>query len=260
MKKRIILLVSIIIVVSVCFVAVQLFNNYGNLSEIAEMKKYYIDFAMDYRIDFIPDFDENSYDKNSPVSTTDFLMLTYYMNKENLPQDFSMSTELVEKVMAENFGIFNVKHESQFKGWTYVEDENKYFPLPEGTAEEILFDLINSDTYNIDDREIYDVTLMTYGFPCIIYSDDEPSIDDYNYLSEYAKDKSNFYAENVEFLLSEKGEELRNEEINVYNAIYDLILEDNTDGFTVGTTIQIKYYIDDQTGKPMFIYKREALL
>ncbi len=259
MKKGIVALIAIVVIITVCFLAVQYFNINDNLSDTAELKKYYIEFAMDYRIDFIPDFDENTYDKNSPVSTTDFLMLTYYMNKEKLPQDFSMSAELVEKVMAENFGIFNVKHESQFKGWTYIEEENKYVPYPEGTAEEILFDLIKSDTYNVDGREIYDVTLRTYGFPYFIYDDAEPSIEDYNYLSEYAKDKSDPYAENVEFLLSEKGEELKNEETNIYNAFYDLILEDNTDGFTVGTTIQIKYYIDDMTGKPMFIYKREAI-
>ena len=38
-----------------------------------------------------------------------------------------------------------------------------------------------------------------------------------------------------------------------------MIVEDNTDGFTVGSTIRIKYYLDEMTGKPRFIYKNEEL-
>ena len=83
---------------------------------------------MDNRIDFIPNFDESTYKAEDTVSTEDFLMLTYYMNKDRLPEDFSMSAELVENVMKDHFGIEKVEHKSQFKGWTYVEAENKYTP------------------------------------------------------------------------------------------------------------------------------------
>ena len=38
-----------------------------------------------------------------------------------------------------------------------------------------------------------------------------------------------------------------------------MIVEDNTDGFAAGNTIRIKYYIDEETCKPRFIYKNEEV-
>ena len=233
-------------------------NNIEFLNE-ADRKKYYIEFAMDNRIDFIPNFDESTYKAEDTVSTEDFLMLTYYMNKDNLPEDRSMSVELVETVMRENFGIEKVEHKSQFKGWTYVEAENKYTPYPEGTAEDGIFDVINFNTYKENDKKIYDVTLREYRFPFIFDKEDSALSNVYSSCAEYVKNGENAYVENVLFLLSEKGEKIKNAETNIYNAFYDLIVEDNTDGFTAGNTIRIKYYIDEGTGKPRFIYKNEEL-
>lgn len=232
-------------------------DNTGKTLNMSEMKKYYIEFAMDNRIDFIPNFDENTYKANEIVSTEDFLMLTYYMNKDNLPEDLSMSVELVEKVMRENFGIEKVEHKSQFKGWTYVEEENKYTPYPEGTAEDGIFDVISFNSYKENDKKIYDVTLREYRLPFTFNKNDSVLADTYNSYVEYTKNEENEYRENVLFLLTEKGEEIKNAETNIYNALYDLIVEDNTNGFTVGKTVRIKYYIDETTGKPRFIYKSE---
>lgn len=79
----------------------------------AEQKAYYMDFAMDWRVDFIPDFDWNSY--NDTVSAQDFLMLTWYQNRGNLPEDGSMTAEMVAQVMQNQFGIESIQHESLFK-------------------------------------------------------------------------------------------------------------------------------------------------
>ena len=231
----------------------------GKTLNSSEMKKYYIEFAMDNRIDFIPNFDEFTYKTNNPISTEDFLMLTYYMNKENLSEDLSMSAELVEKVMRENFGIERVEHKSQFKGWTYDKGKNKYTPYPEGTAEDGIFDVINFNSYKENDKKIFDVTLREYSLPFIFNKDDSVLSNDYSSWAKYTEDEENEYRENVLFLLAEKGEKIKNAEINIYNAMYDLIVEDNTDGFTVGKTIRIKYYIDKTTGKPRFIYKNEEV-
>ena len=228
-------------------------DNTGKMLNISEMKKYYIEFGMDNRIDFIPNFDETTYNTNNPISTEDFLMLTYYMNKDNLSEDLSMSAELVEKVMRENFGIEKVEHNSQFKGWTYVEEDNKYTPYPEGTAEDGIFDVINFNSYKENDKKIYDITLREYRLPFIFNKDDSVLADTYNSYVEYTKNEENVYRENVLFLLDEKGEKIKNAKINIYNAMYELIVEDNTDGFTAGKTIRIKYYIDEITGTPRFI-------
>ena len=260
MKKGILAVVMIVAVVLIgLFIGTtddnQVPENWGR----AELKEYYIDFAMDNRIDFIPDFDENTYVGDRPVSSIDFLMLTYYLNRDNLPEDNSMKAELVEGVMREHFGIEKVEHKSQFKGWTYIAEENKYIPYPEGTAEEGLFDVVSFSSYSQNDREIYEVVLREYRFPFIFLKEDEPSIYSYNDCLEYAKDDTNAYAENVKFLLAEKGEALKNEKCNIYEAFYDLIMADNTAGFTIGRTIKIKYYLDEETGKARFLAKQEEL-
>ena len=225
----------------------------------AEMKEYYIDFAMANRIDFIPDFEEGTYATDKPVSSTDFLMLTYYLNKDNLPEDNSMRAALVEQVMKEHFGIEKVEHKSQFKGWTYLAEEDKYIPYPEGTAEDSLFDVVSFNSYSENDREIYEVVLREYRFPFIYQKEDPASIYRYDDCLAYANDTKNVYHENVSFLLAEKGDALKNGECNIYEAFYDLIVTDNTDGFTMGNTIKIKYYLDDTTGKACFLAKQEEL-
>ena len=222
---------------------------------MSDRKKYFIDFAMNYRIDFIPEFDENTYDADKPVSSEDFLMLTYYMNRNNLPEDLNMSANLVEEVMKNNFGIEKVEHHSQRKGWTYIPEENKYTPYPEGTAENVIFDVVGLNTYVKENKKIYDVMLREYGFP---FKGME-SKDMYDDLYNYAKDGEGIYVENVKFLLDKKEKELKNGEMSPYDALYDLVINSDTSGFTVGNTIRIKYYIDKESGKPRFIFKREGM-
>lgn len=222
-----------------------------------DKKKYYIDFAMDYRVDFMPNFDEDTYNSDEPVSSVDFLMQTYYMNRDgNLPEDSSLSVELVESVMKDYFGINRVKHESQFKCWTYVPEENKYIPLPQGTAEDELFDVVNFSTYNDGDKKIYDVVLREYGLPFLIGGDYPLSEDEYSVYESYAAENNEFYDVNVKFLLDEMGEEIKGGK-SVYKALYELIVSDNTAGLEAGDEIHIKYYIDDESKMPKFIYKQE---
>jgi len=260
MKKGVLAVVMIVAVVLIgLFIGTtddnQVPENWGR----AELKEYYIDFAMDNRIDFIPDFDENTYGGDRSVSSIDFLMLTYYLNRDNLPEDNSMKAALVEQVMKEHFGIAKVEHESQFKGWTYLAEEDKYVPYPEGTAEEGLFDVVSFNSYSEKGKEIYEVVLREYRFPFIYLKEDPASVYRYEDYLEYANDDKNVYHENVKFLLAQKGEQLKNGECNLYEAFYDLIVTDNTAGFTIGRTIKIKYYLDEETGKARFLAKQEEL-
>ena len=216
-----------------------------------DLKAYYMDFAMDWRVDFIPDFDWNSF--SDTVSTQDFLMLTYYIHKNSLPEDGSMSAALIEQVMETHFGIENVQHESLFKTWNWDSKKGTYLPVSQGVAEEGLFDVV---TFNAAERwedgapqTVYTLTMREYGYP-FVYGTEQ-----YSDLVNYAADKSAHYRDNMQFLLENKGGLLKKGEISSFEAMQQLILEGNTSGFTKGREIQLEYYM---TGNgPRFLYKSE---
>ena len=223
----------------------------------ADLKAYYMDFAMDWRVDFVPDFDWNSF--SDTVSSQDFLMLTWYIHRDSLPEDGSMSADLVEMVMETQFGIEKIQHESLFKTWTWDAKKEVYLPVPQGVAGEGLFDTVafNAAERWIDGSEqtVYTLTLREYRMPYIFERSDRPQVNEHRTWEEYAADADAYYRDNVVFLLKNKGEVLKNGEINVYNAMQQLILEGNTSGFTKGIEIQLEYYM---TGNgPRFLYKSE---
>lgn len=223
----------------------------------ADLKAYYMDFAMDWRVDFLPDFDWNSF--SDTVSSQDFLMLTWYIHRDSLPEDGSMSADLVEMVMETQFGIEKIQHESLFKTWTWDAKKEVYLPVPQGVAGEGLFDTVafNAAERWIDGSEqtVYTLTLREYRMPYIFERSDRPQVNEHRTWEEYAADADAYYRDNVVFLLKNKGEVLKNGEINVYNAMQQLILEGNTSGFTKGIEIQLEYYM---TGNgPRFLYKSE---
>jgi len=217
----------------------------------ADLKAYYMDFAMDWRVDFVPDFDWNSF--NDTVSTQDFLMLTWYLYRDSMLEDGSMSADLVEMVMETQFGIESIRHESLFKTWNWDEAGRKYLPVPQGVAGDSLFDVV---TFNAAERwengapqTVYTLTLWEYGYP-FVYGTEQ-----YSDLANYIADKTAHYRDNVQFLLENKGEQLKNGELTPFEAMQQLILEGNTSGFTKGIEIQLEYYMTD-TG-PRFLYKSE---
>lgn len=216
-----------------------------------QLKSYYIDFAMNWRVDFIPDFDWNSF--SDTVSTQDFLMLTYYIHKNSLPENSFMTAALIEQVMETHFGIENVQHESLFKTWNWDSKKGTYLPVSQGVAEEGLFDVV---TFNAAERwedgapqTVYTLTMREYGYP-FVYGTEQ-----YSDLVNYAADKSAHYRDNMQFLLENKGGLLKKGEISSFEAMQQLILEGNTSGFTKGREIQLEYYM---TGNgPRFLYKSE---
>lgn len=217
----------------------------------AAQKAYYMDFAMDWRVDFIPDFDWNSY--QDTVSAQDFLMLTYYIHRDSLPEDGSMGAALVEQVMQNQFGIESIRHESLFKTWKWDAQKERYSPVAGGTAEEDLFDTV---AFSAAERwvggvpqTVYTVTLRRYGYPFVYGSEN------YDSLVNYIANEDAFYRDNVQFLLDQKGEQLKNGEISAFDAIRQLISEGNTSGFTKGVEIQLEYYMME--AGPRFLYKSQ---
>lgn len=223
-----------------------------NLS-YADLQNYYMDFAMDWRVDFIPDFDHNSY--SGRVSSQDFLMLTWYQNRDNLPEDRSMTAALVEQVMESQFGIESVQHESLFKTWNWDAEKEKYLPVPQGVADDSLFDVV---TFNAAERwvdgalqMVYSVTLRYYAYPFLEYGGS------YADLVDYTLGPDSAYGDNIQFLLDCKGNQLKSGEISPETALRQMILEGNTAGFTKGNEIRLEYYMTENG--PRFLYKSERI-
>ncbi|MBQ3533967.1 MAG: M56 family metallopeptidase [Clostridia bacterium] len=216
-----------------------------------DLKAHYLDFAMDWRVDFIPDFDWNSFD--GTVSTQDFLMLTWYQSRNMLLEDGSMPAALVEHVMQSQFGIKNIQHESLFKTWNWDAKQEHYRPVPQGVAGDSLFDVV---AFNAAERwedgapqTVYTVTLRDYAYPFLDYGGS------YNDLVDYTLGTDSAYGDNVQFLLDNKGKQLKSGEISSKTALRQMILEGNTSGFTKGREIRLEYYLTE-TG-PRFLYKSQ---
>ena len=252
MKKGIISIIIILLITGIIG-AVAAVKNITQEDRI----KYYIDFAQKYHISSVPDFNEGAFEGKEDVNSEDFLMFVYYIKNDELSEEGAMSKELVESVMRNYFGIKSVKHTSLFKTWDYDEEQGVYVPVPQGTEGRYIFDTINFNTYIEDGRTIYDVTLKDYLLPYIYDEGDNPSVEEYNEYLDYSLDDNNYYAYNVKHLLKQKGKELQNEEINIYSAIKQMILERKTDKNTIGRVIRIKYYINEETNEPVFIYKAQ---
>lgn len=216
-----------------------------------DLKAHYLDFAMDWRVDFIPDFDWNSFD--GTVSTQDFLMLTWYQSRNMLLEDGSMPAALVEHVMQSQFGIESIRHESLFKTWNWDAKQEHYRPMPQGVAGDSLFDVV---AFNAAERwedgapqTVYTVTLRDYAYPFLDYGGS------YNDLVDYTLGTDSAYGDNVQFLLDNKGKQLKSGEISSKTALRQMILEGNTSGFTKGREIRLEYYLTE-TG-PRFLYKSQ---
>lgn len=221
----------------------------------ASMREFYMNFAQEYRVDFIPTFDEGVLLGKENVSTDDFLMFVYYVRRNELPESLIMSKELVESTIKEFFGVKSVVHTSLFKTWNYDEENGVYIPVPQGVADKELFDTLSVDTYKSDGKTVYDVVLKSYALPYKFSESDSPSKDVFDSYLEYLESDDKYYDYNVRFLLEQKGEELKFERLNVYDAVRQIILSGKNDENIVGKVIKVRYYLEDE--KPVFIYKME---
>ena len=216
-----------------------------------DLKAHYLDFAMEWRVDFIPDFDWNSFE--GTVSSQDFLMLTWYQSRNMLLEDGSMPAALVEHVMQSQFGIESIRHESLFKTWNWDAKQEHYRPVPQGVTGDSLFDVV---AFNAAERwedgapqTVYTVTLRDYAYPFLDYGGS------YNDLVDYTLGTDSAYGDNVQFLLDNKGKQLKSGEISPETALRQMILEGNTSGFTKGREIRLEYYLTETC--PRFLYKSQ---
>ena len=130
MKKILILLLCLSLVL--CLTACQ-----NEEDEQAELRGEYFDFAMDYRLDYIPYFALNE----APQTSDEYLMWVFTMNVEEIKSESDasgrshMTKEYVEEMVEKHFNITVLEHKSLFKCWDYEDGIylayiGSYNPLP----------------------------------------------------------------------------------------------------------------------------------
>ena len=129
MKKVLVLLLCLSLVM--CLTACQ-----NEEDEQAELRGEYFDFAMDYRLDYIPYFALNE----APKTSDEYLMWVFTMNAEEIKSDDTydrthMTKEYVEEMVEKHFNITALEHKSLFKCWDYEDGIylaciGSYNPLP----------------------------------------------------------------------------------------------------------------------------------
>ena len=94
-------------------------------------REEYFDFAQEYRLDYIPYFEDN----NAPTDSSEYLMWAYTMDFPWSITDKSMSTSYIEDMVDEYFKVAALEHHSlpecwEYKGDTYASLLTKVNPLP----------------------------------------------------------------------------------------------------------------------------------
>ena len=151
MKKVFVLLLCLSLVL--CLTACQ-----NEEDEQAELRGEYFDFAMDYRLDYIPYFALNE----APQTSDEYLMWVFTMNAEEIKSDDTydrshMTKEYVEEMVEKYFKATDLEHKSLFKCWDYEDGIylaciGSYNPLPVAVLREL-----NEEEQ--DGKTIYSVTL-----------------------------------------------------------------------------------------------------
>ena len=155
MKKVFVLLLCLSLVL--CLTACQ-----NEEDTQAERRGEYFDFAMDYRLDYIPYFALNE----APQTSDEYLMWVFTMNAEEIKSDDSydrthMTKEYVEEMVEKHFKVTDLEHQSLIKTWNYedgvyVSQIFSYNPLPVAILREL-----NEEEQ--DGKTIYSVTLDFCG-------------------------------------------------------------------------------------------------
>ena len=130
MKKVIVLLLCLSLVL--CLTACQ-----SEEDKQAELRGEYFDFAMDYRLDYIPYFALNE----APQTSDEYLMWAFLLNVEEIKSNSDasgrshMTKEYIEEMVEKHFKVTDLEHQSMIKTWNYedgvyVSQIFSYNPLP----------------------------------------------------------------------------------------------------------------------------------
>ena len=174
--------------------------------DMAALRGEYFDFAIKYRLDYVPCFEAD----NAPSDSNEYLFWAFAINLDNWGEDKgTMTREYVETSIHNHFDVKEIAHKSMWKGWNY--DGEKYVAVPTSISDKPLYALQDYAEDVINGRNVYTITLAQCTFP-----EYPPSEED---MANYRAD----------------------------------IVAGNLSNFTVNSTETFKFYLNKETGEPVFI-------
>lgn len=122
--------------------------------EMGDLRRFYFDFAREYRLDYVPYFERGQ----EPADSTEYLYFAFAVNLDNWGEEKgTMTKEYVDETVSAYFGAGNITHRSQPKSWDY--DGEKYTAWPEGIKPLPVCVLTELRTWEEDGKQVYEVTL-----------------------------------------------------------------------------------------------------
>ncbi|MDD4801892.1 MAG: hypothetical protein PHF24_02945 [Syntrophomonas sp.] len=135
--------------------------------DLAKSREEFFDFAVKYRLDYIPLFTEG----NAPADSREYLYYAFAINLANWGDDKgTMTREYVEEVINAHFPVGEIKHVSWPQNWNY--DGARYTAVPAGLDNEPLNYLIASDTYVENGKKIYKASFNSYIYEDMLLPED----------------------------------------------------------------------------------------
>ncbi|MBQ3379338.1 MAG: hypothetical protein IJG50_05655 [Clostridia bacterium] len=117
----------------------------------------FFEFAVDYRLDYLPFFDEGS----APKRAGEYLMYTFILNEKKLKDKaedrVKMPSSLVDETAKKHFDEAGLSHESFENLWEYDPDGEEYTATGWGYANERIYVMRAFDTEVRDGRIVYTV-------------------------------------------------------------------------------------------------------
>jgi len=150
----------------------------------ADLPGYFFDYAMQYRFDYIPVFEEGA----APTESPEYLLWAFAINLDNWgDQKGKMTAEYVEEMVEKHFGVTELEHQTMFKCWNYA--DGIYTAVPSGIKELPMFALTAASATETEDGYIFRLEMDE----CMLESGYIPTEADYDEARNNISNGERFY-------------------------------------------------------------------
>jgi len=150
----------------------------------ADLPGYFFDYAMQYRFDYIPVFEEGA----APTESPEYLLWAFAINLDNWgDQKGKMTAEYVEEMVEKHFGVTELEHQTMFKCWNYA--DGIYTAVAGGIKELPMFALTAASATETEDGYIFRLEMDE----CMLESGYIPTEADYDEARNNISNGERFY-------------------------------------------------------------------
>lgn len=127
--------------------------------DLAALRDTYFDFARQYRLDYIPLFEEGE----APTDSTEYLFWAFAVNLYNWGDEKGVMTRsYVDDVVHNHFEVGDITHQSLRRAWNY--DGETYIAEPMGINEEPLYSLSGYSEQQQNGHTVYTITMIQFNY------------------------------------------------------------------------------------------------